>query len=1080
MATDLETKPSVPKYETFVDTQLARVRTRIRALDAGRSLMMLGVVTLAYFLLMAAFDLAVKGADDALVTGIRFGAFGVYVIAMVCLFGQVCLRLYRRINPYYAAKQLEETIPDAKNSVINWLDLKGKELPGAIRVAVGQRAARELKQTDPDKAVNPRGNWVLGGILAGLALGFLILFALGPNQFSSLLERAFAPFRKSGLGTRTEITLLRPAGGDVTVPLNQRVDFQARIEGRFPMIGQPGAPRLLYRYQAADPHVALALDEAPDGTWTASLLGDQVQNGFWYKIAAGDKETAEFQVKVQSLPQATRFEVTYHYRPYRKLADDKVFFPNEFAVIPRLKDYRGTEVKLVVRTNRELRAAHVEMESNGVRKDLAAEILANDPRALSVQLTLEHRGTFRVLFTGKEGEENTDRSPYQIEVLDDDTPRVVLTKPGEDTSLPANGTLQLEGTARDDIGLTALALRFKVLEGDLKPALEPKAYREGRSFQFDNGTYPDFLEYKDFVALDKLKTTKGEMFPLKAGMILEYWLEATDNADYPSKNGNVGKSQAFKLTIADPSPDDKKQREDRRNAEAQQKKHEQKQDQDNAKENDKRNGAQPNEDPAKAKQDEDKAKDFQKKLEELENKDKENQKKEQDDKQKGEAKGEEPKPAEAKPGADGDKNKAGEKEAENPGQAGEKKDDGKQGAGDKAAQAKDQGAKDQDDKKPSEAKGGGAGENKSAEAKGSAAKPGEADKGVTKDQPKEQAGEAKNEGKPGEQKPCNCKGGGTGNPGASGQAKGNDGAGKADAKAGGQNPQLGNKDAGGKGPDAQAAGAKGADPNEAKNSGIAKDDPRAGKNPEAATPKDVAELKEKLQRKDQVEETLDELSRLAKEAKDPEVRKAAREILDKIGQEAKRGPEPMVKDAKGPDGTAKEGNQGPMDTAKAGDPKAGDNNAKGQDGNESKEAKSESKSGDKPGNFGPGGKGVTDDIAKQDPNADFAKRGGDLQLEKLKDRMTPENLKKLGWSAEDWQKFLRDARDYEEMLRRRQTVKKTPPQKGAKSQIGSSAVRNVDLNPNTRVDPLQSDRALPPPEFRDAQRQFTTPQGKKQ
>ena len=59
MATDLETKPGVPKYEAFVDTQLARVRTRIRALEAGRSLMLLGVVTLAYFLLMAVFDLAV-------------------------------------------------------------------------------------------------------------------------------------------------------------------------------------------------------------------------------------------------------------------------------------------------------------------------------------------------------------------------------------------------------------------------------------------------------------------------------------------------------------------------------------------------------------------------------------------------------------------------------------------------------------------------------------------------------------------------------------------------------------------------------------------------------------------------------------------------------------------------------------------------------------------------------------------------------------------------------------------------------------------------------------------------------------
>src|SRR5262249_1852210 len=151
-------------------------------------------------------------------------------------------------------------------------------------------------------------------------------------------------------------------------------------------------------------------------------LGDQVQNGFWYKIAAGDQETPEYQVRVQSLPQATRFEVTYHYRPYRKLADDRVLFPNEQAVLPYIRDYRGTEVQLFVRTNRELRSGRIETESSGVRQDIPAQILPDDPRALLVRLTLEQRGFFRVLFTSKEGEENTDRSLYQIEVLDDLTP----------------------------------------------------------------------------------------------------------------------------------------------------------------------------------------------------------------------------------------------------------------------------------------------------------------------------------------------------------------------------------------------------------------------------------------------------------------------------------------------------------------------------------------------------------------------------------------------------------------------------------------------------------------------------------
>jgi collagen type III alpha len=1142
MTTQLETKPGVPKYEAFVDNQLARVRTRIRALDAGRSAMMLGVVTLAYFLLSAAFDLAVKGADEA--TVIRLAAFGVYAVVMVCLVGQLGLRLYRRVNPYYAAKQLEDTIPGAKNSVINWLDLKAEQLPGAIRSAVGQRAARELTQTDPDKAIDTKGNWVLGGVLAALAVGLLILFALGPNQFGSLWQRAFTPFITRNIDSKAKITLVRPEAGNATVPLNQRVEFQAQIDGRFPKAGQPGAPRLLYRYQPSDQYVPLAMEyEDIDGKWNATILGDQVRNGFWYKLAAGDTETPEYQVKVQSMPQATRFEATYHYRPYRKLADEKVIFPNEHAVIPRLRDYRGTEVELVVRTNRELRAARVEVETNGVKQELPGEILPDDRKSLKVRLTLEQRGTFRVYFTSRAGEENIDRSLYQIEVLDDETPRVVLTKPAQDVSLAVGGTLPLEGSAQDDIGIKSMALRLQVLEGG--PPLQPQVYRQGTSFQFDNGTYPDFLEYKDFVALDKVATTKGESLPLKAGMVLEYWLEATDNSDYPSKDGNVGKSQAFKITIVDKPPDDKKQQEERKKAEKQQKDHEQKQDQKNSKENQKRNGNQGNDES----KNEDKKKDeFEKNLEKVKqalNNDKQDQ-------QKGESKAQEPKSGENKPGNNGDSDKADQKGADSPNQAGEKKDDGKQGQGSKAAEAKDQGGKDQGEQKPSETKGPGAGEKKSAAAKGNDNKSDPGDKGAAKEQSRDQPGQAKNEGQPGAEQPSKAKGNDGGNPGASGQAKGpkdgpgdnppqakgdkegggghgdtkpeskgvakeqagqakskgdqgspteagqakdgppsqsqpqgqakgNDDGNKADTKAGGQNPQLGNKDASAKKSDTQAAIPKGADPKAAKDSGTSKDDPRADTNPRAAAKEDIAKLIEKLNNQDQAKEAVKELSRLAKEAKDPEVRKAAEEVLDKINKQAKASSDPIPKDKKTSEGPAqagpKNGNQEGSEAAKADASKNGEATGKGaQDGKDPQKTKP----GDQAGNFGEGGKGITDDITPKPPNADFAKRGSGMQLEDLKKRVTPEILKKLNWSESDWQQFLKDAKAYQERSNRQTMEVNGSKKKGQTSQLPGTGLRQIDGKPNEQVDTLQADRALPPPEFRDAQRQFTTsPPGKK-
>ncbi|MBI3411189.1 MAG: hypothetical protein HY040_22880 [Planctomycetes bacterium] len=591
MATELETAPATAKFEIYVESELAKVRRRIRVLDAGRSLLLLAIVTLAYFLGMAAFDLFVKGANAPVVTAVRIIAFLAYGAAVVFFLVQFALRLYRNVNPYYAAKQLEDTLPDAKNSVINWVDLKSRNLPAAIRVALGLRAAHDIKQTDLEKAVDPKSTWLLGSILGVLVFGVLILFVMGPRQFGSLVNRAFAPFGGITLDRRTSIELIKPLG-NVTIPLNKAVHFQAMIDGRYPKVNEPGSPRVLYRYSTSDSHVPLPLEEAHDGSWVTTLLADQVQNGFWYKIAAGDAETPEYQVQVHANPQAVKYEITYHYRPYLKLEDRTETYPNEKAgLTPHVNGRRGTEVTMVARTNRKLKEGRLELETKNGPGIVSGEILESDPKALRVKLVLEHPGTFRLAFTSAEGEENTDRMRWNIDVHDDEAPNVILTTPAKDVSLPANGTLQLEGKASDDVGVKSVTLRLKVHEGELRPALEPKVYRPGKSFQFDNGTYPFVIEYKDFLALDKIKTAKGEPFALKPGTVLEYWLEAVDNSDYPDPAGNVGRSMAHKVTVEAPAKDkdEQKQKEDRQKAEEKQKQHENKQDDQQAQQNKDRN-----------------------------------------------------------------------------------------------------------------------------------------------------------------------------------------------------------------------------------------------------------------------------------------------------------------------------------------------------------------------------------------------------------------------------------------------------------------------------------------------------------
>src|SRR5207244_3931177 len=104
----------------------------LRAVDVGAAALILLVGTLGYAVAMAIFDLLVRGSDAAWLTGVRLGAFGLYLLFLGGSIYLLTARLLRRINPYYCARQLEETLPDAKNSVINRLDLKEVRLPPAI------------------------------------------------------------------------------------------------------------------------------------------------------------------------------------------------------------------------------------------------------------------------------------------------------------------------------------------------------------------------------------------------------------------------------------------------------------------------------------------------------------------------------------------------------------------------------------------------------------------------------------------------------------------------------------------------------------------------------------------------------------------------------------------------------------------------------------------------------------------------------------------------------------------------------------------------------------------------------------
>lgn len=183
--------PVSAAYGDEVDRQLAQATRRIRFQDLFFGALLLALVTLGYLATMITLDRLMEMPGWA-----RQIAF----VGLLAVLGWIAYRwifrpLQRRLNPLYAAKQIEATVDNAKNSIVNWVDLRDRNLPDSIQKMLGVRAARQLKDADLDRAGESRKLIWAGTAVAAMVTVLAILFLVfRPAVFGSLVGRAMNPF----------------------------------------------------------------------------------------------------------------------------------------------------------------------------------------------------------------------------------------------------------------------------------------------------------------------------------------------------------------------------------------------------------------------------------------------------------------------------------------------------------------------------------------------------------------------------------------------------------------------------------------------------------------------------------------------------------------------------------------------------------------------------------------------------------------------------------------------------------------------------------------------------------------------
>jgi hypothetical protein len=586
MATVLPTPPArATKFDARVDQALGQAVGRIRLNDLLTGGAAVAAVTLCYAVVMIAVDSRLD-----LPMGVRqVGLGGLVLVLAAVAYVWLVRPLRRTVNPRYAARRLEATAADSKNAVINYVDLKDRQLPESVWAAIGQKAAAGLAGADVNKATESRALVWLGGAVGLLLAALAVLFVLlKPAPFYSLVSRAFNPFVQRAIATRTYLTLTEPAGGDLTVTAGEPVTVAVEVDGRVPDPDGASPLKLLVRYtlsaEDADGYPLVVGETAR--TWRVTLPPDRVQNGFWYRVVGGDTETPEHRVTVRTRPLFTGFEVAYEAPAYTRIRPATARFPTpDGDRVLKVDGYRGTKVTLLAAANRPVKSGWASLP--GEPDLLRGEVVGEAKDAVRFRFDLKQSGRLRLGFVSADDEASAPGAGYAVRVLTDAAPQVTLDAPAEaEVTLPANGRLDLEATISDDFGIDTVTLRLKRTGAPLN--FQPVPYRGGKSFRRADGSYPTALTnagesrtgYKETVQLTSLKDSTGRAYQPQPGDVIEYWLEATDNCTEPKPN--VGRSAVRTVKIAPAVTDPPKQeqlRKDGQRRQAEQKQHEAKQDQ---------------------------------------------------------------------------------------------------------------------------------------------------------------------------------------------------------------------------------------------------------------------------------------------------------------------------------------------------------------------------------------------------------------------------------------------------------------------------------------------------------------------
>jgi len=516
-------------YERFIERQIRRTRGQVKLVDLFTRLLVLvcGVLGLLFLLALADHWLLSGGLGPA---GRVVGFSTIVVGAAVYLAWRVLPLIAGRINPIYAAHAIEHNQPAARNSLINYLLLRGnrKAIHRSVFQAMRNRAANDLSKVNIEHVVDRGPLLRVAYVLLAIVALFSLYKLLSPKDPLRSIGRVMMPWSAIARPTRVTIADVQP--GNATAFYGDVLEVSAHVRGC-----KPDEPvTVLYTSddgQTVDVTIAMQVPEGGYRHRAPLPEGSQgLQQSLHYTIVAGDARRGPFHVTVSEAPAIRVESVEYHYPDYTALAPRRVTAQSDLQAV------EGTRVTLHARANCEIERAWLDLDCDG-RRDRPLQVTGSAVRG-EIQLTLGADGraehsSYQIRFTNHEGYENPRPVRHHISVLPDAPPVVRIRRPTElESEVSLDGSQEIVVWARDqDFALSGVWLKF--VAGDGRVVVNQRLLSDTR---------PD-----EWTSTYRFEPAKWQ---LASGEVVTYWAEAIDNRQ-PKPNRT--ESDHHRLRIVSPA-----------------------------------------------------------------------------------------------------------------------------------------------------------------------------------------------------------------------------------------------------------------------------------------------------------------------------------------------------------------------------------------------------------------------------------------------------------------------------------------------------------------------------------------------